>query len=56
MVDGYSSATWWAVAILVLAAGIALTMIRAGHQGGPAAASRTTSESQDEVKVPVVAH
>ncbi|WP_393053335.1 MFS transporter [Streptomyces sp. LN549] len=56
MVDGYSSATWWAVGILVLAAGIALTMINAGHQGGPAATSRTTDGSQDEVKIPVATH
>ncbi|MFI6951474.1 MFS transporter [Streptomyces sp. NPDC050422] len=56
MVDGYSSATWWAVGILVLAAGIALTMIKAGHQGGPAAASRTTEDTRDEVKVPAGAH
>ncbi|MEV0581000.1 MULTISPECIES: MFS transporter [unclassified Streptomyces] len=56
MVDGYASATWWAAGILVVAAGIALTMINAGHQGGPAAASSATEGAQDEVKIPVVAH
>ncbi|MEU1350397.1 MFS transporter [Streptomyces sp. NPDC005795] len=56
MVDGYSSATWWAVGILVLAAGIALTMIKAGHQGGPTAASRAPEDAPQETRIPVVAH
>ncbi|MFD8686327.1 MFS transporter [Streptomyces sp. NPDC059651] len=58
MVDGYSSATWWAVGILVLAAGIALTMITAGHQGGATAASHASDGDgiEDEVRLPVAAH
>ncbi|MFE9859906.1 MFS transporter [Streptomyces sp. NPDC005780] len=56
MVRGYSSATWWAVGILVVAAAIALTMIKAGHQGGPAATSRAPEGAQEETKIPAVAH
>ncbi|MFJ6437342.1 MFS transporter [Streptomyces sp. NPDC091416] len=56
MVHGYSSATWWAVGILVVAAGIALTMITAGHQGGPTATSRAAEGAQEEARIPAVAH
>ncbi|MGW1228263.1 MFS transporter [Streptomyces sp. NPDC002530] len=56
MVEGYATATWWAVGILVLAATLALTLIRAGHQGGPAAGPSTADGAREEDRVPVVSH
>ncbi|MGW6458552.1 MFS transporter [Streptomyces sp. NPDC055078] len=55
MVHGFSSAIWWAVGILVLAAAIAATMITAGRpdMGSPAASG---DDTEDEVRIPVVAH
>ncbi|GAA3106558.1 MFS transporter [Streptomyces rectiviolaceus] len=59
MVEGYTSAIWWAVGILVAAAAIAFALINTGAQGGSPAASGDTDgaeNSKDEVRIPVVAH
>ncbi|MFI2617922.1 MFS transporter [Streptomyces sp. NPDC018584] len=56
MVEGYTSAIWWAVGILVVSAAIAATFINTGHQGGPAASGDSTEGVEDEVKIPVLAH
>ncbi|MFG1668756.1 MFS transporter [Streptomyces sp. Y7] len=55
MVQGYTSAIWFAVGILVVAAGIALTFVNAGRPGGSTVAS-SEEGAEDEVAVPVVAH
>ncbi|MFF1378611.1 MFS transporter [Streptomyces sp. NPDC058308] len=55
MVEGYTSAIWWAVGILVVSAVIAATFITTGAQGGNASAS-SEDGVEDEVKVPVLAH
>ncbi|MBG0854587.1 MFS transporter [Streptomyces spinoverrucosus] len=54
-VQGYTSAIWFAVGILVVAAAIAMTFINAGrpNMGAPAGAGEG---AEDEVAVPVVAH
>ncbi|CCK29438.1 Puromycin resistance protein pur8 [Streptomyces davaonensis JCM 4913] len=55
MVEGYTSAIWFAVGILVAAALIAFTFVNAGKPGsGPATASADGAE--EELAVPVVAH
>ncbi|MFF8658063.1 MULTISPECIES: MFS transporter [Streptomyces] len=56
MVEGYTSAIWWAVGILVVSAVIAATFIDTGHQGGPAASGDSVDGAEDEVKIPVLAH
>jgi EmrB/QacA subfamily drug resistance transporter len=56
MVEGYTSAIWWAVGILVVSAAIAATFINTGHQGGPAASGDSAEGVEDEVKIPVMAH
>lgn len=64
MVHGFTGAIWWAVGILVVAAGIALTFINAGRPAatGTSAGSGSASGSgdadgvEDEVRIPVVAH
>ncbi len=56
MVEGYTSAIWWAVGILVVSAVIAATFIDTGHQGGPAASGDSVDGAEDEVKIPVMAH
>ncbi|MET8768363.1 MFS transporter [Streptomyces sp. NPDC004658] len=53
-VHGYSTAIWFAVGILALAALIAFTFVNAGRPGATAVASGDGVE--DEVPVPVVAH
>ncbi|MFC9219674.1 MFS transporter [Streptomyces hygroscopicus] len=55
MVHGYTSAIWWAVGILVLAAVIAITMVKAGQQenGGAVAGS---GDGAAEDAIPVMAH
>ncbi|WP_405491892.1 MFS transporter [Streptomyces sp. NBC_00096] len=55
MVEGYSSAIWWAVGILVASSLIALTLITTGRPGagGPVAEG---VDSDADVKVPVIAH
>jgi EmrB/QacA subfamily drug resistance transporter len=55
MVQGYTSAIWFAVGILVVAAAIALTFVNAGRPGGTTAAS-SEEGAADEVQIPVVAH
>jgi MFS family permease len=54
MVHGYSTAIWFAVGILTLAALIAFTFVNAGRPGSTTVASGEGVE--DEVAVPVVAH
>ncbi|MFJ7077652.1 MFS transporter [Streptomyces sp. NPDC098781] len=55
MVHGYANAIWFAVGILVVAAGIAFTCINAGRPDGTTVAS-SEEGAADEVPVPVVAH
>ncbi|MET9469818.1 MFS transporter [Streptomyces sp. NPDC006544] len=56
MVEGYASAIWWAVGILVASSLIALTLINTGRPGagGPVAGSAEGADA--ELKVPVIAH
>ncbi|MFH8660864.1 MFS transporter [Streptomyces afghaniensis] len=57
MVEGYTSAIWFAVGILVVAAGIALTFVNAGRPGSATVTGSGSGEGvADEVQVPVVAH
>ena len=55
LVQGYTSAIWFAVGILVAAAVIALTLVNAGRPGGTAVAS-SEEGAEEELPVPVVAH
>jgi EmrB/QacA subfamily drug resistance transporter len=55
MVNGFTSAIWWAVGILVVAAGIAFTFINTGKPE-MGAASASGDGVEDEVRIPVVAH
>ncbi|MBT2415824.1 MFS transporter [Streptomyces sp. ISL-12] len=54
-VQGYTSAIWFAVGILVAAGVIALTFVNAGRPGGGAVAS-SGEGAEDELPVPVIAH
>ncbi|MFF4952769.1 MFS transporter [Streptomyces chattanoogensis] len=65
MVHGYTTAIWWAVGILVLAAAIAFVFVNTGHQGGgsPVASSgegagtgADAEGTEAEVQVPVMVH
>jgi sugar phosphate permease len=57
MVNGYSSAIWFAVGILVVAAAVAVTFVNAGRPSlAPASGQGTGEGTEDEVQVPVVAH
>jgi EmrB/QacA subfamily drug resistance transporter len=59
MVQGYTSAIWFAVGILVVAAGIALTLVNAGKPDMGAVSgsgTRDDATAEDAVPVPVVAH
>ncbi|MBT2406361.1 MULTISPECIES: MFS transporter [unclassified Streptomyces] len=59
MVEGYSSAIWWAVGILVTSSLIAFTLITTGRPGaaGPVASGDGSGAIADaEVKIPVIAH
>ncbi|GHH47206.1 MFS transporter [Streptomyces candidus] len=56
MVHGYASAIWWAVGILVVSAGIALTLINTGRPGTHPVASGDGQDAEDELRIPVVAH
>ncbi|MEV6577344.1 MFS transporter [Streptomyces sp. NPDC051582] len=57
MVEGYSSAIWWAVGILVASSTIALTLITTGRPGaGGPVASGDGAGADAEVKIPVIAH
>jgi EmrB/QacA subfamily drug resistance transporter len=54
-VQGYASAIWLAVGILVAASAIALTLINVGRPGGPAATG-SGEGAEEELPIPVVAH
>ncbi|MFD9358703.1 MFS transporter [Streptomyces sp. NPDC060031] len=57
MVEGYASAIWWAVGILVASSVIALTLITTGRPGaGSPVASGDGEGAEAEFRVPVVAH
>ncbi|UFR03965.1 MFS transporter [Streptomyces sp. Go40/10] len=56
MVHGYSTAIWFAVGILTVAALIAFTFVNAGRPGATPAASGSGDGVEDELPVPVVAH
>ncbi|MFZ3498205.1 MFS transporter [Streptomyces sp. 5.8] len=53
MVEGYSSAIWWAVGILVASSLIALTLITTGK---PGAGDPVAEGSDADMKIPVIAH
>jgi sugar phosphate permease len=55
MVHGYSNAIWFAVGILVAAAGIAFTLINTGRPDASLVAG-SGEGAEDELKVPVIAH
>jgi hypothetical protein len=55
MVEGYTSAIWFAVGILVVAAVIALTFVNAGRPG-TTTVTGSDEGAADEVQIPVVAH
>ncbi|MFJ8017666.1 MFS transporter [Streptomyces sp. NPDC096339] len=55
MVEGYSSAIWWAVGILIASSAIALTLINTGRPGAGGVVTSGSAEDA-EVKVPVIAH
>lgn len=55
LVHGYTTAIWWAVGILVVAAAIAVTFVNAGRQdGGPTATGSKDGAAEDAI--PVMAH
>lgn len=61
MVEGYSSAIWWAVGILVASSAIALTLINTGRPGSGAPVASGPGAGADgdadiEVPIPVIAH
>ncbi|MGW0365279.1 MFS transporter [Streptomyces sp. NPDC002990] len=57
MVEGYTSAIWWAVGILVASSAIAVGLINTGRPGaGGPVASGSGANGEAEVKVPVIAH
>ncbi|MFD7697618.1 MFS transporter [Streptomyces sp. NPDC059805] len=55
LVQGYTSAIWFAVGILAAAAVIAFTLVNAGRPGGTAVAS-SAEGAEEALPVPVVAH
>ncbi|CAM5473646.1 MFS transporter [Streptomyces avidinii] len=56
MVEGYASAIWWAVGILVASSLIALTLINTGRPGAGGAVAGSGEGADDEMKIPVIAH
>ncbi|MER7171543.1 MFS transporter [Streptomyces mesophilus] len=56
MVEGYTSAIWWAVGILVVSAAIAFTFITTKAPGSTPVASGGGQGAEDEIAVPVMAH
>ncbi|GGK12227.1 MFS transporter [Streptomyces camponoticapitis] len=57
MVHGYASAIWWAVGILVIAAGIAFTFINTGRPGSTQVAKGEGADGlAEDVKIPVAMH
>lgn len=55
LVAGFSSAIWWAVGILLVAAAIAVTFINTGRPGASSVTSGAEG-AEDEVKMPVAMH
>jgi len=55
-VEGYTSAIWLAVGILVAAAAIALTLINVGKPGSTVAAGSSDASAEDEAVMPVAIH
>ncbi|MFF1273950.1 MFS transporter [Streptomyces marokkonensis] len=55
-VQGYTSAIWFAVGILVAAAAIAAVLINAGRPGGTTVAGSSDETVGDELAVPVAIH
>lgn len=55
MVEGYTSAIWFAVGILVVAAAIALTLVNAGRPDS-STVTGSDADAADDVQIPVVAH
>ncbi|WP_461067964.1 MFS transporter [Streptomyces pseudoechinosporeus] len=55
-VQGYTSAIWFAVGILVVSAVIAFTLVNTGKPDMTATATGTGDEAEDELPVPVIAH
>ncbi|MEU4891027.1 MFS transporter [Streptomyces sp. NPDC044780] len=55
MVHGYTTAIWWAVGILALAAVLAITLVNAGRQDGGGAVAGSEDGAAEDV-VPVLAH
>ncbi|MET9698980.1 MFS transporter [Streptomyces sp. NPDC006529] len=56
MVEGYSSAIWWAVGILVASSLIALTLINTGRPDTGVAAAGEGADAEAEARIPVIAH
>lgn len=56
MVEGYTSAVWWAVGILVAAASIALALVNTGRPGSAPRGAVKGGAPGDEVPEPVPAH
>ncbi|MCQ0023134.1 MFS transporter [Streptomyces somaliensis DSM 40738] len=56
MVEGYTSAVWWAVGILAAAASIALVMIDAGRPNSAPPGAVKGGAPGDEVPAPVAVH
>ncbi len=56
MVEGYTSAIWFAVGILVAAAAIAFTLVNAGKPDMGAGAVAGSGDQEAEGAVPVMAH
>ncbi|MFV2119722.1 MFS transporter [Streptomyces sp. Act-28] len=56
MVEGYTSAIWWAVGILVVAASIALTLVDTGRPNLAPRGAAKDGAPGDETQVPVLAH
>ena len=55
-VEGYTSAIWFAVGILVAAGAIALTLINVGKPGSTVAAGSSDASAEDEAVMPVAIH
>ncbi|MFD8411766.1 MFS transporter [Streptomyces sp. NPDC059650] len=57
MVEGYSTAIWWAVGILLASAAAVAVLVNTGRPGaGGPVASGSGAGAEAEVKVPVIAH
>nr|WSZ96530.1 MFS transporter [Streptomyces sp. NBC_00857] len=57
MVAGFSSAIWWAVGILAVAATIAVTFINTGRPGASSGAgTEGAGDAENEVRMPVAMH